>query len=85
MNTGVKTQTVLINDTLSTINSTYDSDIPKNQRNIWVDISTGHVGDLQHFLNDGWKIIDSSTSVSITMSPGGHTLRVTHSQLIVEK
>lgn len=85
MNTGVKTQTVLINDTLSTINSSYDADFPKNQRNVWIDISTGDKGDLQHFLNDGWKIIDSSTSVSITMSPGGYTLRVTHSQLIVEK
>lgn len=85
MNTGGKTQTVLINDTLSTINGSYDCDILKNQRNVWIDINTGNKGDLQYFLHDGWKIIDSSTSVAITMPPGGYPIRVTHSQLIVEK
>lgn len=55
------------------------------QRNIWMEVASGEVRDLNSWLADGWKIADTSSSVSVSTDTHGNFIRATLTTLILEK
>lgn len=83
MNTSKKEQTIIERVTNDCNHGCQQ--IPNSQMNVWKDIKTGEIADLDYFLTQGWQITNISTSNSACWSPGGNMYHVTHSQLLLEK
>lgn len=84
-NSQEKEQTIIERITVNFSSLGDKFDIDKNQRNVWKEVKTGDTGDLDHFLNAGWDIVDISSSTSMSFTPGSKLTNVTFSQILLEK
>jgi len=78
-------QTIIERVTVTTNKNSDINRIEDKQMNVWKDVKTGEVADLDYFLKQGWRIVNMSSSTSMAWSPGGNIYNLTHSQLLLEK
>ena len=78
-------QTIIERVTVTTNKKSDINRIEDKQMNVWKDVKTGEVADLDYFLKQGWRIVNMSSSTSMAWSPGATLYNLTHSQLLLEK
>lgn len=61
------------------------NDLSNSEISIWKDIISKELHPLEYWLSNGWRIIDISTSISISPPAGGIIRRAIHTMIVLER
>lgn len=61
------------------------NDISNSEINIWKDIISKELHPLEYWLSNGWRIIDISTSTSVSLPAGGIIRKAIHTMIVLER